>query len=68
MNKKNIIIFLVLLILVLIGGGYYFWKITNLQKLATGVSDPVNSTESVQDANPYEKTNPFSNIKVNPFE
>lgn len=28
----------------------------------------VNSTESVESANPYDKTNPFSTIKVNPFE
>lgn len=28
----------------------------------------VNPLESAQSANPYEKTNPFSKIKVNPFE
>lgn len=64
MSKRYIIIVLVLLILVLVGGGYYYWT-TKMQKSATGV---VNPTESVQDANPYNKTNPFSNIKVNPFE
>lgn len=60
------------LILVLVGGGYY-WK-TRMQKPATDVVNPVNPinpvnpTESVQGTNPYDKTNPFSNIKVNPFE
>ena len=63
MSKKYIIVALVLLVLVLVGGGYY-WK-TKIQKSATGT---VNPTESVQDANPYDKTNPFSDIKVNPFE
>ncbi len=28
----------------------------------------VNPLESAQGTNPYEKTNPFSKIKVNPFE
>ena len=64
MSKKYIIIVSVLLVLVLAGGGYYYWK-TKMQKSATGA---VNPTESTQGANPYDKTNPFSNIKVNPFE
>lgn len=64
MGKKYII--LVLALLILIGGGYY-WK-TKMQKPVTGVANPVSPTESVQDANPYDKTNPFSNVKVNPFE
>lgn len=68
MSKKYITIILVLLILVLVGGSYYYWKITNMKKSATEVVNPVNPTESVQGANPYDKTNPFSNIKVNPFE
>lgn len=54
---------LVLLVLVLIGGVYY-WK-NKTKKPTTGV---INQTESVQSANPYDSTNPFSNIKVNPFE
>jgi len=65
MNKKYITIVLVLLILVLVGSGYYFWKTKMQQKTATGV---INQMESVQGANPYDKTNPFSDIKVNPFE
>ena len=28
----------------------------------------VNPMQDVPDTNPYEKTNPFSDIKVNPFE
>jgi len=36
-----------------------------LPTIETGVANPM---ESAQSANPYEKTNPFSNIKVNPFE
>ena len=70
MSKKYITIILVLLILVLAGGGYYYWK-TKMQKSATSVVNPVNPVnqrESVPDVNPYDKTNPFSNIKVNPFE
>lgn len=66
MKKIYMIIALVLLVLGLAVGGYY-WK-TKMQKSATGVVNPVNPTESVQGVNPYDKTNPFSNIKVNPFE
>lgn len=79
MNKKYTLIVLVLLIFVL-AGGVYFWK-TKMQKSATGTTEDiskgvlpaidtgvVNPTESAQGANPYDKTNPFSNIKVNPFE
>ncbi len=64
MNKIYMIIALVLLVLVLAGGGYY-WK-TNMQK--SKVTSVITPTESVQKTNPYDKTNPFSNIKVNPFE
>lgn len=70
MSKKYLIISVALLVLILAGGSYY-WK-TKPQKSAgvlpvidTSVANP---TESVQATNPYDKTNPFSNIKVNPFE
>ncbi len=79
MSKKYLVIFIVLVILVLAGGVYY-WQ-TKLQKpaLVAVVSPVVSSTpvtpvtsvnplESAQSANPYDKTNPFANIKVNPFE
>lgn len=60
---------LVLLVLVLTGGGYYFWKTKMQQQTTAGVVSPVVSpVENVQSANPYDKTNPFSNIKVNPFD
>jgi len=65
MNKKYLIIVLVLLILVLVGGSYYYWK-TKTQKSTSSIVNP--AVESVQNANPYNKTNPFSNMKVNPFE
>lgn len=32
------------------------------------VTKEVNPLENVQDTNPYSGTNPFSNVKVNPFE
>jgi len=54
---------LVLLVLILIGG-VYFWN-TKRQKLVTNDDFLIEST---QDANPYNSTNPYSDIKVNPFE
>jgi len=80
MSKKYIIMVSVLLILVLVGGGYYYWK-SKTQKSATDVagdvsvgvlpamdSGAINPLESAQSANPYDKANPFSSIKINPFE
>lgn len=70
----------VLLILVLVVGGFYYVK-SKTQKSATDVavdvpvgvlpaidSGAVNPLESAQSANPYDKANPFSSIKINPFE
>lgn len=55
--------------------------VKDIQETAAGVAEnvskgvlpaidtgAVNPLESAQSANPYDKTNPFSNIKVNPFE
>ncbi len=72
MNKKLLIIISAAVFLALAGGGYYYWK-TQMQKSAADVlqaidTGAVNPMESAQSANPYNKTNPFSNIKVNPFE
>jgi len=81
MSKKYLIAVLALVVLVLAGGGYY-WK-TKMQKPATPIDSAGETSETVlptieastatppeniQSADPYEKTNPFSNIKVNPFE
>lgn len=71
MNKKLIGIVLAVVLLVLVGGVYYY-LMTQTQKVPTGVlptidTGAVNPMQSTQSANPYEKTNPFSNIKVNPF-
>ena len=63
MDKKYMILALILLVLVL-GGGFYFWN-TKIQKPATNDAFQIEST---QDANPYNATNPYSDIKVNPFE
>ena len=64
MDKKYMIVTLILLILVLVGG-VYFWK-TKMQKLV--LNDAFLIEESTPDANPYNATNPYSDIKVNPFE
>ncbi len=55
--------------------------VENIQKTEVGVAEnvskgvlptidtgAVNPMESAQSANPYSKTNPFSNMKVNPFK
>lgn len=70
----------VLLILVLVIVGYFYWR-NKTQKLTTDVAGDVNvgvlpaletgainPLESAQSANPYDKANPFSEVKTNPFE
>lgn len=67
MSKKYI--FMALVLLVLAGVIYYYWKTQLQSKPVTSVVAPVATpVESEQSANPYDKTNPFSDIKVNPFE
>lgn len=78
MNKKLLIIVLVVVILILAGGSYYYWKIKpqqtadDLQKTKANISADVGNNVSpdvtTPDANPYSKTNPFTNLKTNPFQ
>lgn len=82
MSKKYIIMGSVLLILVLVVGGFYYWKSRTQKLAAQRVADisadignnvsPDVTTPTVNlpntDANPYNKTNPFLNLKINPFE
>ncbi len=81
MNKKLLIVVLVVVVLALALGGYY-WKIKTQKSSAQRAADistnignnvsPDVTTPAVTlpntDANPYNKTNPFSNLKTNPFK
>lgn len=77
MNKKILISILVLLILGLVGGGYYwYWQSGKASpgqsaETAGGGALPsltTNPLENKPNLNPVDKTNPFQNIKTNPFE
>ena len=77
MSKKYITVLWVLLAVCLIGGVYYWWSMSKSSVEQANVSQQivptidtgaVNPMESAQSANPYDKTNPFENVKVNPFE
>lgn len=74
MSKKNLIVLWVLLALVLISVIYYWLKspvgqINVSQEVVPAIdTGVVNPMESTQSANPYNETNPFENVKVNPFE
>ena len=84
MNKKLLISVLALLILGLAGGGYLWWvkkpapsaaeqAVTDIQKMTQGVFSNIgakmfNPMENVPNVNPYRNTNPFSDIKINPFQ
>lgn len=82
MDKKLLIIVLAVVILILVGGGYYYWKIKTQKSVAQRAADisteignnvtPNVTTPAVNlpdtNANPYSKTNPFTNLKTNPFQ
>lgn len=63
--KKEILIGIALVVLVLIGVTYLLWP----EKKAEDIEIQVPSQAvSVPDVNPVNKTNPFSDVKTNPFE
>jgi len=82
MNNKYKIIALVLLIAALVV--YFVWfyakspastaekAVTDIQttveSINQNVSGSVNPAENIPDVNPYKDTNPFSDIKTNPFQ
>lgn len=82
MSKKDKTIVSILLILILVGGGYYYWKIKMQKSAAQQAADisteignnvsPDVTTPTVNlpdtNTNPYSKTNPFTNLKINPFQ
>ena len=81
MNKKTIIIIVAVVLLVL-AAGYFYWinfkkskignfntaeDITNSATKGVLPSLQTNPLENKPDLNPANKTNPFANIKTNPF-
>ncbi len=81
-DKKLLTIVLVVAVLILLGGGYYYWKIKtqkSAEQRAADISNDIGNNVSPDvttpavnlpdtNANPYNKTNPFTNLKTNPFQ
>ena len=83
-SKKSILILIVIVAIIGLGiGGYFYWKSKQkaaqsagevAQKITESASQGVlpsvstNPLENKPDVNPVDKTNPFKNIKTNPFE
>ena len=75
MENKNIIIAIIaFLVLVALGTAYYFYpkpegKMLDVETVQVQTSySPVAPLENKPDLNPVSKTNPFKDIKTNPFE
>ncbi len=83
MNKKTIFMIIAVVVIIALGvGGYFYWKKTKttpqeqiLQTIGeTGEILGKNAAQGVlpsinnPDVNPISKTNPFKDIKTNPFE
>ena len=75
--KKNLVIFVVVAVLAV--GIYAVWKLGLVKKPSGGGSSvptgglpaiqvPSNPLEKVPEVNPVDKTNPFKDVKTNPFD
>lgn len=81
-NKKTLMLVLVAVIVVVVAiGGYVYWKRSvapieqapdltgsTVEEVLSEVNTSANPYESVSETNPVEKTNPFTEVKTNPFE
>lgn len=79
-----ITLLVIVAVLILAGGGYYWkikpqQEAKDLQNTKANISADVGNNVSPDvttptvnlpstNANPYNKTNPFSNLKINPFQ
>ncbi len=63
MSKK--IILSVFVVIIIVFGVYYYFSLKTEKKIIYQESAPTLTTP---DINPVDKTNPFKNIKTNPFE
>ncbi len=78
-NPKLVIIIGILIALLVIGGaGFWYWSKRKaeapiipsggtVESLIEKIT-PLNPLEKLPDTNPLLKTNPFKNLKTNPFE
>jgi len=76
--KKSYLIAIVsgVVLLILLGAGYWYWQSKKSDvEVADGATNEevlppfsVNPLENKPDINPVDQTNPFKNIKTNPFE
>jgi flagellar basal body-associated protein FliL len=68
MKKSYLMIaILVLVLLILSGVGYWYWQ-SQKTETKTVPSVSTNPLDNKPDINPVDQTNPFKNIKTNPFE
>mgnify|MGYP007082065169 CR=1 FL=1 len=75
MNKKYIIIISTLVILGLAVGGYcWYWQSKKAGQPSESSSEVItpsvstNPLENKPNVNPIDQTNPFKNVKTNPFK
>jgi hypothetical protein len=72
MSKKYIIAVLALLLIILLGIGFWYWQFKRGQVETPSKtilpSTSTNPLDNKPNINPVDQTNPFKNIKTNPFE
>jgi len=82
LNKKTLTVVLAVVIVVLGIGGYVYWKRSlgsstlqapdftgsTVEEILPALDTSANPYETVSETNPVEKTNPFTDVKTNPFE
>lgn len=73
MSKKYVIVTIVLL-LILLGASFWYWQSKKVEQPAETANEGVipststNPLNNKPNINPVDQTNPFKNIKTNPFE
>ncbi len=75
MNKKTLVIILAAVVVLAAAAFFYWYKKTGtgpvniIDDVTKGVLPSINTNplENKPDINPADKTNPYTNIKTNPF-
>ncbi|AKM78497.1 MAG: hypothetical protein UY31_C0049G0005 [Candidatus Wolfebacteria bacterium GW2011_GWE1_48_7] len=80
LNKKTLGLAIAVIVIVALGiGGYVYWKGSSVpqapdltgstvEEVLPELNTSANPYQPVSETNPVEKTNPFTDVKTNPFE
>ncbi len=68
MKKTYLATILTIVFLILLGASYWQYKQTKPKEKEIVPSVSINPLDNKPNINPVDQTNPFTNVKTNPFE